>query len=202
MYWQTLNRIFGVKSHIKSKKREDNRKVRKRFYWVLDYRDDDVRIPLEHTNFKIVSGFDKPTYIDEEGKTKEYPRNGIADHYNFVTHPKMPLNVVAARRYPCLCDPCFEKSIIPWDNEKEYADQDRWETAEDCEYSWEYSGLNFWKFLTLMPAKGFDEDEIFDCYSDALQVIEELMGKGVKAYKHGAVNADDPRRSPGRILPS
>jgi hypothetical protein len=129
------DRIFGVKSHIKSKKREDNRKVRKRFYWVLDYRDDDVRIPLEHTNFKIVSGFDKPTYIDEEGKTKEYPKNGIADHYNFVTHPKMPLNVVAARRYPCLCDPCFQKSIIPWDNEKEYADQDRWETAEDCEYS-------------------------------------------------------------------
>jgi hypothetical protein len=43
-----------------------------------------------------------------------------------------------------------------------------------------------------MPANGFDEDEIFDCYSDALQVIEELMGKGVKTYKHGAVNADDP----------
>jgi hypothetical protein len=76
-------RQFGAKSHSKSTKREEGRKVRARFYSVSNYRIDGKILPIENTAFKVVDGFDKPTYIDDEGKKKVTKKNGIQDHYHF-----------------------------------------------------------------------------------------------------------------------
>ena len=191
------DRKYGAKSHMKSKKRERARVVRKRFYFVSNYRVGDKSIPLAHTNFRIVSGFDKPTYVDDDGKRKATTKNGIADHFNFITLSELPLNLVVTRRFPCSCEACHAKSLIPWDHTKNYDEQDRWKSAEDCDYAWEFEDLNDYKFLTLMPAKGdFDESEIHECLSDALEVIEHQMGERIKADHYGAVNADDPQGAP------
>jgi hypothetical protein len=42
----------------------------------------------------------------------------------------------------------------------------------------------------------YNEPEINDCYSDALQVIEEHMGEGIRPNHYGAVNAEDPEGAP------
>ena len=161
-------------------------------------------MPLPHTNFKIIEGFDKPTYTGDDGKKKETTKNGIADHYNFVAHPnnfvahpKLPLGTVAARRIPCFCEPCHAQSIIPWDNNKPFHEQEPWKTPRDCVLCWEVGDLNAWKFLTIKPKPGdYEEAEIHDCFSDALQIIEEEVGKEIKPNHYGAVNAEDPQGAP------
>jgi hypothetical protein len=54
---------FGVKSVRKSNKREQERKVREKYYQVIDYKNGVSKLPLATTKFKTVGGFDTQTYV-------------------------------------------------------------------------------------------------------------------------------------------
>jgi hypothetical protein len=67
---------FGVKSVRKSNKRAQGRKVRERYYQVMDYKNGLAKLPLPNTKFKTVGGFDTQTYVAPDEKHKKVTRNG------------------------------------------------------------------------------------------------------------------------------
>ena len=96
-------RVFGVDHSIKGAVRQSKRVIHQKFYTHTDYTHGNLKIPLPTTAFKVESGFDSPTYLDAEGKTKHWGMNGIKEHYHYYCHYEMPMNEVAARRIPCSC---------------------------------------------------------------------------------------------------
>jgi hypothetical protein len=186
------DRRFGAKSEVKSNKREVWQKLGSRFYTVSKYRIDGEVLPIENTAFKIVDGFDKPTYHDDNGKKKVTTKNGIQDHYHFYMGYEFPQNTVAVRRIPCSCDACHTQITLPWDHEADLNEQDRFQAPVNCKLGDEFGDLNEWKFVTLKPKPGeCVDDEIQACIDDALQIIEAEMIPKLKSQHYAAINCDD-----------
>ena len=94
-------RKMGVISHKKLNKREDKKKMKKRFYHYQDF---------EEVQFK-------DTKYSKKG-FEEGDHNGIMAHYNFRFDTDLGLGICAARRIPCTCKSCLDQLKLPWDKTK------------------------------------------------------------------------------------
>ena len=94
-------RKMGVISHKKLNKREDKKKMKKRFYHYQDF---------EEVQFK-------DTKYSKKG-FEEGDHNGIMAHYNFCFDHDLGLVICAARRIPCTCKSCLDQLKLPWDKTK------------------------------------------------------------------------------------
>ena len=193
-------RVFGVKSTgPKSQEREKNRKTRQKFYDCVSYPPyGDEVVPLAKTCYKVCSGFDSPTYQDAKGNTKHYGKNGIKEHFHFYCHYRMKPLTCATRRIPCSCDSCHKQITKPWDPTiKDDAKQPRFANPPNCTLKDVLSGMNQWKILTIRvdPKKNVQE-EIDECYEDALDGLEAFYLDKVKKGNIGGISAEDKQTAP------
>ena len=147
------NRKDGVTSAGgKSCKREENRSVQERLYYVTG------RIEIEFGDASM-----KPLKMRENlddlflGDKKH---NGTQSHQNCHFDPDSGKGHCAARRMPCCCDSCMEQLKKPWIIGVAPQDQDRHKENRNCEKWNLYKKENNWQIVKLEPTK--KSEPLFD----------------------------------------
>ena len=135
----TRNR--GVITQRISKKREQNNKMKKRFYHFQEF----DKVEFQNTKFG------KKCF--EEGDC-----NGIMGHYNFRFDADLDLGYCAARRIPCACRSCIDQLKLPWDNAKDKKDQPRYLQNQNCIMWKMFEGLNDWRIVEISPISNNERD--------------------------------------------
>jgi hypothetical protein len=174
----TRERAEGVKSEVKSKKREAQAKMKSRHYHIQD--PNMVRfgsVKMEATGFPSVRG---------------ETRNGMAAMYNFHANPDLGMRAVAAQRIPCACMACIEQLQRDWLPGNPAETQPRYSRNTQCKWFGIFDGLNDWKIITLKPRADADEDKLEEAHAYALNGIETMNSEKVETGNHGAFATNDP----------
>jgi hypothetical protein len=174
----TRERAEGVKSEVKSKKREAQAKMKSRHYHIQD--PNMVRfgsVKMQATGFPSVRG---------------ETRNGMAAMYNFRADPDLGMRAVAARRIPCACMACIEQLQLEWLPGNPAETQPRYLRNTQCQWFGIFDGLNDWQIIALKPRADADEDELEEAHAYALNGIETMNSEKVEVGKHGAFGTNDP----------
>ena len=167
----------GMKSSVKSEKRERNRGIKDR-YWHL------------REEFEKLSDFKCATVkIEEEGTT-------FKDLYHYYTCPEMGQGRACLRRVPCNCTACDEKIRLPWVHGLVPKEQPRFAPVTDCYLKSILEQKNNWHFVELVESKSVSEEEADEIHADVLHyvttaVAENIVVGGIGAVSTRGNDADD-----------
>jgi hypothetical protein len=174
----TRERAEGVKSEIKSKKREDSSRMKARFYHV----ENQSLVRFGSVKMKAV-GFES-----SRGET----RNGISAMYNFRADPDLGMHRIAVRRIPCACLPCIAQLERLWLPGVTAEEQPRYSRNSQCTYFGIFDGLNDWQIISLSPNANSNDEELDEAQAYALKGIETINSEKVEMGNYGAFSTDDP----------
>jgi hypothetical protein len=174
------DRFEGVKSEGKSKKREDNRKMRMLFYHEQKAED-------------VLFGGLK---YEMKGLQTGMRRNGLMARYNIRADPDLGIGKIAVRRIPCACNGCIEQLEMLWVPGVKPAEQGRYATSKTCHwrsifFETEEKGLNDWVIADLFPKKESSEEEEEEAYMIYIQSLAEEAKREIGAGKTGAFATED-----------
>jgi hypothetical protein len=174
------NRIHGVKSEGKYRKREESASMKQRFYW-------------EDGEFEITSSFDNLTMVCKPWyKPKDRKNNGISSMYNFRADPKLGLGRIAIRRIPCACDSCRQLLMKEWVNNLPADKQPRYGRNTDCIFWDIFEGRNDWHIVQLVPDNGSSKEEFNQAQQLVVDSWVEKAAENIVEGRYGAINTDDP----------
>jgi hypothetical protein len=171
-------RAHGVKSEIKSKKREDSSKMKARHYHV----EDQSLVRFGSVKMKAAG------FRSSRGET----RNGISAMYNFRADPDLGMHKIAVRRIPCACIPCVEQLQRQWLPGESAEEQPRYSRNSRCILFQIFDGLNDWQIIDLSPIANSNDNELDEAQVYALKGIETINSEQVEMGNHGAFSTDDP----------
>jgi hypothetical protein len=146
------DRSHGVKSASgKHAKREDQAFFELRKYFEVHHGNTDAE---KNSELKMVlSKGCKCVGFEKNDVPNGIRHNGIMDHYHLYTCHELGLRFAAVRRYPCSCNACHSKIMLPWDNtlplksREDRAKQPRFQHVPDCKYAEIFEELNDWKII-------------------------------------------------------
>jgi hypothetical protein len=174
------NRIRGVKSEGKYRKREESASMKQRFYW-------------EDGEFEATSSFDNLAMVCKPWfKTKDRKNNGISSMYNFRADPKLGLGKIAIRRIPCACNSCRQLLMKAWVDNVPADKQPRYGRNTDCIFWKIFEGRNDWHIVELVPDNGSSKEEFDQAQQLVVNSWVQKAVENVEEGKYGAVNTDDP----------
>jgi hypothetical protein len=179
-------RVDGVASDMKHVKRESEKKVQSRMYFLQKHED------VEHDNLKCT------------GKLKSGPgkRNGLRNMYNIRADPDLGVGYSAVRRIPCGCKACTQQIQEPWlaDEKVQFHEQPRYKENKECQYWNNFHGLNEWQKVTITPTKVATQEDIDFAHAEVLEDYATRMSGEVQVGKVGAFSTDDERYKDGYYL--
>jgi hypothetical protein len=166
-------RASGVKSNMKSVKRESSSKLKFRHYHLQD---------PELVKFRELK-------MKMEGlpKKRKEQRNGLLAHYNMRVERDLGVGVAALRRIPCSCDDCMTQLSLKNVTE-------RYASSVTCKYWSLFEGLNDWKLVKLVADGTADliAEEICRAKSTVLHGIATSVAERIEDGLFGAFLTDDP----------
>jgi hypothetical protein len=174
----TRERSEGVKSEMKSKKREDSSRMKARFYHV----EDQSLVRFGSVKMKAVG------FQSSRGET----RNGISAMYNLRADPDLGMHRIAVRRIPCACIPCIAQLQRLWLPGVTAKEQPRYSRNSQCTLFGIFDGLNDWQIIGLSPNANSNDDEMEEAQAYALKGIETINSELVENGNYGAFSTDDP----------
>jgi hypothetical protein len=179
------DRSHGVKSASgKRAKREDQAFFELRKYFEVHHGNTDAE---KNSELKMVlSKGCKCVGFEKNDVPNGIRHNGIMDHYHLYTCHELGLRFAAVRRYPCSCNACHSKIMLPWDNtlplksREDRAKQPRFQHVPDCKYAEIFEELNDWKIIELVIGQAVEE-ELEEVFEDVLAAEETRARRDLKA---------------------
>ena len=170
----------GVKSVIKSEKREANRKIKEYHYWVSDSKEKLPKLKYQ-----------APSRFTDEG-------DGFMNLYHVYSCYELGVGRVATRRIPCHCENCQLQITKAWIPRTEPKDQPRFKLVDNCKYINYFGDKNRWYFVDLQqrteknPNHYSYMDEDANLYrKDLRDHIGNQMYTQIKEGNVGAIVVDD-----------
>ena len=134
-----LDRIDGSNGFIKNEKRENNRKVKRRFYHVRD----------ENKNHFNYINMNSKGFCNVKGE--KY--NGMLSRYHLHFDPQLSVNKAALRRIPCACESCTKQLSLPWVVNVDASKQPRFLHNNMCKYNNIFGKFNDWIIISVQKKR-------------------------------------------------
>ena len=181
------NREKGVKSNRKHNKREDNRSIRKRKWWVEKTPDNELSgLKYHPANFSQAAAAAGGTHNSR---------------YHVFCCPEMGVGTLAMRRIPCACDACNTMIRQEWVNGKSPEEQPRFRTVTDCKYRSILGTRNEWDIVRLQQDTRLgDADDGEEGLAEAFCSVTVTIAESIEIGNVGAIVTTGKREKEGFYL--
>jgi len=119
-------------------------------------------------------------------------KNKISEMFLRYFHYEMP-GLVALKRAPCDCKPCYNQLMLPWDHSKEYHEQPKFKILPSCKLEASMKGLNKWVFVkpVLKKESNLCKSQVNKILQMILDVHTDIEREKIKLDHYGAISAPD-----------
>ena len=154
---------YPLEGDTKHKRKEGQIGIKERHYGLTNF-DEDNPIPFDGVTFFI---------DDSQWGSSSETKNKINEMFHLYCHPFMPMNTLAARRIPCVCEACTDQLNKKWIAGVPLKDQPRFAIRNDCAIERQMRGMNKWNFVQV---------EIKDPTNSDRQKVNRVLGKIMETH--------------------